>query len=238
MKKIFAYLLCFTVFLLISCRDESLNPVPVWESGVHALGVFADIPEGKQGTNDKANFADNGRNFPLTGQDNSKIDFRIRWVSLDNKLTVNKIEIYVDMTESYTDADGNPKTVSLSGGTGKLVKTITPAAANREWNAFSLTPVEIYNLYKDATVKYDKVKDVKVFENPARPRPAGNRLQGSQTNPTTKKVVANADAFKITWRLTTTDGLVFKTWEPGSICQDPTPVSQANSNCELEFIVK
>ncbi|MEZ4903121.1 MAG: hypothetical protein R2822_15860 [Spirosomataceae bacterium] len=230
MKKTLIYSLSLAVFLLVGCRDESLNPNKPWEPGVHGWGVFANIAEGTTGGTAKPNIAANAINFPLTNQDAAKIDFKIRWVSLDNKLTVNKIDIKVDMIESYTDADGNPKTASLGSG-GKIVKSISPAAGNREWSTFSITPAEIYNLYKDATVKYDKVKDVKVFENPARPRPAGARLAGAIKG-------ANADAFVVTWQLTTTDGLVFKTWNEDSICLDPTPVSQANANCRLNFTVK
>lgn len=216
--------------LLIGCRDESLNPNQAWEPGVHALGVFDGVAE-----TGKANFATNAKTFPLTGQDNSKIDFKIRWVTLDNILTVTKIVVKVDMIESYTDSDGNPKTVSLGSG-GRIVKTIEAPAANRQWNMFSITPAEIYTLYKDATVKYDKVNAVKVFENPARPRPAGARLQGPQV--VGGKTIANADAFVVTWELTTTDGSVFKVWNEESICLDPTPVSQANSNCRLNFSVR
>ena len=230
MKKTLIYSLSLAIFLLVGCRDESLNPNKPWEPGVHGWGVFADIAEGKLGSNDKANIAANAKTFPLTGQDGAKIDFKIRWVSLDNQLTVNKIVIKVDMIESYTDPDGNPKTVSLGSG-GKVVKTIDAPAGNRQWNTFSITPAEIYNLYKDATVKYDKVNAVKVFDNPARPRPAGARLQGAKTG-------AAADAFVVTWELTTSTGLVFKVWNEDSICLDPTPVSQANANCRLNFSVK
>ncbi|WP_428668208.1 hypothetical protein [Runella sp.] len=225
MKKILVYSLSLAIFLLVGCRDESLNPNKPYEPGVHGWGVFDGVAEAG-----KANIAANAKTFPLTGQDAAKIDFKIRWVSLDNKLTVSKIVIKVDMIESYTDPDGNPKTISLGSG-GKVVKTIDAPAANRQWNSFSITPAEIYNLYKDATVKYDKVNAVKVFENPARPRPAGARLQGAKTG-------ASADSFLVTWELTTSTGLVFKTWNEDSICLDPTPVSQANANCRLSFIVK
>jgi hypothetical protein len=211
------------VFLLVGCRDESLNPNQPWEPGVHGWGVFDGVAEAG-----KANIADNSKTFPLTAQDKASIPFKIRWVSLDNKLTVNKIDIKVEMIESYTDSDGNPKTASLGS---KVVKTITPAAGNRQWNPFTVTPAEVYNLFKDATVKYDKKTDVKVFANPARPRPANAWLAGAIKG-------ANADVFKITWVLYTTDGLVFSTWNADSICLDPTPVSQANANCSLTFTVK
>lgn len=230
MKKTLIYSLSLAIFLLVGCRDESLNPNKPWEPGVHGWGVFDGVAEAG-----KANIAANAKTFPLTGQDGAKIDFKIRWVSLDNQLTVNKIAIKVDMIESYTDPDGNPKTVSLGSG-GKVVKTIDAPAGNRQWNTFSITPAEIYNLYKDATVKYDKVNAVKVFDNPARPRPAGARLQGPLV--VGGKTLANADAFIVTWELTTSTGLVFKVWNEDSICLDPTPVSQANANCRLNFSVK
>lgn len=230
MKQLFLVTLSVVLTLLVGCRDESLNPNKPWEPGVHALGVFDGVAETA-----KANFAANARNFPLTGQDNAKIDFKIRWVSLDNLLKVSKIVIKVDMIESYTDPDGNPKTISLGSG-GRVVKTIDSPAGNRQWNTFSLSPADIYNLYKDATVKYDKVNAVKVFDNPTRPRPAGARLQGPLV--VGGKTLASADAFVVTWELTTTDGLVFKVWNEDSICLDPTPVSQANSNCRLNFTVR
>lgn len=235
MKQHLLLSLSAAVMLLVGCRDESLNPNKAFEPGVHGLTVFADIAEGKVGSSDKANFAANAKNFPLTGQDNSKIDLKIRWVSLDNLLSVTKIVVKVDMIESYTDPDGNPKTVSLGSG-GRVVKTIDAPAANRQWNMFSITPGDIYTLYKDATVKYDKTNAVKVFENPTRPRPAGARLQGPLV--VAGKTIANADAFVVTWELTTSDGLVFKVWNEESICLDPTPVSQANSNCRVNFTVK
>ncbi len=221
MKKLVTYALSFSLLVLLGCRDESLNPLPGWDPGVHAFGVFDGVAE-----SGKANIVSYAKNFPKTGQDQSSaaIPFKIRWVSLDNKLTVNKIEIYVDMIENYTDADGNPKSVSLGNG-GKLVKTISPSAANREWNSFSLAPVDIYNLYKDATVKYDKVNAVSVFNKPANARPTGKWFNGTEY-------------FVMVWRLYTTDGQVFKTWNPDSICGDPTPVSQANANCSLTWDVK
>ncbi len=230
MKQLLKYAVPAVITLLVGCRDESLNPNKPWESGVHALGVFDGVAETA-----KANFATNARTFPLTGQDAAKIDFKIRWVTLDNKLTVSKIVVKVDMIESYTDPDGNPKVASLGGG-GKVVKTIDSPAPNRQWNNFSITPADVYNLYKDVTVKYDKVNAVKVFENPARPRPAGARLRGPLV--VAGKTISSADAFLVTWELTTTDGLVYKVWNEDSVCLDPTPVSQANSNCRLNFIVR
>ena len=232
MKKTLIYTLTAGFFALIGCRDESLNPVPTFEPGVHGYAVF----DGFDATAEtkKSNIANNAKTFSVADQDKAKLDFKIRWVSLDNKLTVNKVEVYLDMIESYNDPDGNPKTVSLGNG-GTLIKTISPSAANRQWSTFSITPLDIYTLYKDATVKYDKVNAVKVFENPDRVRTTGKWLL-----PVGKVKGANvlADAFVITWRLYTTDGLIFKTWEPSSICADPTLYSDASANCSLVTSVK
>lgn len=222
MKKIITYCFAAGLVALLGCRDESLNPVPVWESAVHGFGVFADVTEPAANSSARPHIANFARNFPLTSQTATaaNVNFKLRWVSLDNKLTVNKMEVYLDMVEAYTDPDGNPKTISLGNG-GRLLKTLT-AAGNREWTTFSVTPQEVFNMYKDAVVKYDRVKDVKVFENPATPRPTGAWFKST-------------DRLVLTWRLTTTDGLVYKTWSPDGICADPTPYSQAAANCTLVF---
>lgn len=227
MKKLITYALSFGLVAVLGCRDESLNPVPVFDPGVHAYAAFADIAEPKDGTGGTpANSADYAKNFSTTGQDqaSAKMNLKIRWVSLDNKLAVNKVEVYVDMLEYYDDPDGNAKTASLGNG-GKLLKTISPAAGNREYSTFSITPTEVYTLFKDATVKYDKVNAVKVFANPANPRPAGKWFNGSED-------------LVLTWKLYTSDGKVFTTWNPDSICGDLTPYSQAKANCKLVFDVK
>jgi hypothetical protein len=237
MKKIFNIVICISaLFIFNGCTDETLSPSPGWESGVHGFGVFDGVSEAS-----KANIKDDAKTFPVKGQDNAKMNFKIRWVSLDNKLTVNKIEIYVRMLENYNDPEGNPKTADLSGnGKGKLVSTLSTVAANRQWNTFSITPDQIYQLYKTATVKYDGKTAVSVFNNPARPRPVGERLRiaESTTYTASPKEVSDKDTFVVTWVLYTSEGLKFETFEPNSICGDPTPVSEANANCSLTTSVK
>lgn len=232
MKKILSLtFIASLLFAFSACRDESLNPLPTFLPGVHAFTVFDGVAEAN-----KANTVDNAKAFPKAVQNSAKIDFKTRWVSLDNKLTVNKIEIYVRMMESYNDPDGNPKVADLSGnGKGKLIATVAAPAANRQWNSFSITPQQIYDAYKTATVAYDKVNKVNVFSNPARPRPTNAWLRPAET--ATYGAVA-ADSFIVTWILYTSDGQVFNTWNPSSICADPTSLSQASANCQLVFNVK
>ena len=232
MKKILTYALSFGMVALLSCRDESLSPNPGWESGVHGFAIFADVPEPKEGSNTRPNTVANAANFPITNQDAAKMNFKLRWVSLDNVLTVKKIDVFIEMIESYNDVDGNPKTASLGQ---KLLTTFDPSAANRQWNTFAVTPADVYKLYSAATVKYDGKTAVPVFSNPDRPRPAGARLSGATK---VKGLSVAADRFVLTWKLTTTDGLVFNVWNPDSICGDPTQYNQASANCNLAWIVK
>ena len=217
---------------LLSCRDESLSPNPGWQSGVHAFGIFADVPEPATGASTRPNTVANVANFPVAGQDAAKMNFKLRWVSLDNVLTVKKMDVFVEMIESYNDVDGNPKSASLGK---KLLTTFDPSAANRQWNTFAITPADVYKLYSAATVKYNGTTAVPVFSNPDRPRPVGARLAGAGK---VKGLDVAADRFVVTWVLTTTDGLVFNVWNPDSICGDPTTYTQASANCNLSFIVK
>jgi len=222
-KKIFS--ICFALSLLLmfeACRDESLNPVPVFDSAVHGFCIFDGVAfDGKINNRPQKYESDYAKNFPKSNQDKGKLDLKIRWVSLDNKLTVNKIEIFVEMKEYYQDAEGNDKTVSLGQ---KLINTITTPTANRQWNSFSITPTQLYTAFKDASVKYDKTNDVKVFANPKNPRPTGKWFNGSED-------------FIVTWKLYTTDGKTFKSGGSSGICGDVTAVSEANSNCQLTFDV-
>lgn len=238
MKKVLS--LTFIVSLVLAfgaCRDESLNPVPAWEPGVHAYTVFDGILfNGNVLERPQPYEVENARNFPRAVQGSARINFKIRWVSIDKKLTVSKIDIYVKMLEAYNDPDGNPKVADLSGnGKGKLLTTISAPAENRVWNLFSITPDQVYNLYRTATVKYDNVNSVNVFNNPSRPRPVGARFR-----PRERAAYGDVDAdkFVITWVLTTTNGAVFNTWNFDGICNDQTAVSEANSNCELGFTVR
>jgi hypothetical protein len=218
MKKIFLSILSLgLMFSLNSCRDESLNPLPGWDPAVHGFGVFDGVSEVN-----KRNIVDYAKNFTATNQQSSNVPFKIRWVSLDNKLTVNKIELYVEMIEYYNDPDGNPKAAGLGQ---KLAKTIATPAGNRQWNSFTISASEVFNLFKDATVKYDKVKSVPVFNNPDNPRPTGRWFNGA------------TDDFVLSWWLYTADGKVFRTFNQDSICGDPTPVSEANANCQLIWSV-
>ena len=236
-KKIFSIGFALSLLLLFeACRDESLNPVPVFDPAVHGFCIFDGVAfDGKINNRPQKYESDYAKNFPTTGQDKAKLDFKIRWVSLDNKLTVNKIEIFVEMKEYYLDVERNEKTASFGQ---KLINTISTPTANRQWNSFNITPIQVYTAFKDVTVKYNKVNDVKVFANPANPRPTGQWFKTTYdpTDKTGKRILYSEDLI-VTWKLYTTDGKVFKSGGSSGICGDVTSVSEANSNCQLTFDV-
>jgi hypothetical protein len=225
-KKIHVLLLFLLLGTFGSCRNEDLNPVPDWEPGVHGYGVFAA----------KESRAGYTANFPVADQLNSKIDYKIRWVSLDNKLSVSKIELYVSFLESYLDADKNARTVSH--GT-ELLKTLD-ASGNRVWTDFSVSGAEVYELFKDAKFKYDGATETPVFANPLRTAGApflAKRQDPDPNVPAEKKLAVNADEFVLTWRLYTPDGGVFKSWSV-SVCEEISNAGEGNSNCELVWSVR
>lgn len=225
-KKIHVLLLFILLGAFGSCRNEDLDPLPAWEPGLHGYGVFATKESRDSYT----------ANFPATNQLNSKIDYKIRWVSLDNKLSVSKIELYVNFMESYLDGDKNERVVSH--GT-KLVKTLD-ASGNRVWTDFSVSAAEVFGLFKDAKFKYDGATETMVFANPLRTAEApflAKRQDPDPNVPAEKKLAVSADEFVLTWRLYTPDDKVFKSWSV-SICEEITSAGEGNSNCELVWSVR
>jgi len=195
--KIFSLTLGVILAVVTSCKDNSLQIVPDWESSVHGLGAFAE------GSAQNFVFADPSVSLDLT----------LRWVSIDNRATVEKMEVYAVFTESYTDPDGLPATADHGGDQGGVLLA-TYEGANVPDNAldiaFNLTQDIIYQLYKDNTFDYDKddlTAPTPVFNNPDKP-------DRSPTNP-----FVQGDAFQIRWEFTTTDGRLFSDWSP-SVCNE------------------
>lgn len=192
LKITFYTLLTALILPFSACKDEALNPVPDWESGIHGNGQFA---------------AGSAQNF-VFAQPDQDIDLEFQWISIDNLNTVTEIEFYILFNESYSDNDGNPRTARHGGTDGKLFKKFTGSEvkANREFVNFSVTQADIYNLYKDNTFNYgDGV--VNVFANPDKP----DRAPGSY--------FVAGDAFQIRWALRTADGRYFDSWSP-SVCSE------------------
>ncbi|MCU0325406.1 MAG: hypothetical protein MUF45_09165 [Spirosomaceae bacterium] len=133
----------FIVFVAFnSCRNTDLNPYKEPEPGVHGYGEI------------KNNTFVEGR------MSSSRVDFDFRWISLDKKINVNRVEFYVYFNEPFIDADGNAVTANHGGlepAGGKTAPELAYAGLfNLETKRFSITANQIYNLYAAATFKYDK----------------------------------------------------------------------------------
>ncbi len=193
LKLLFTAAFIASVATFWSCRDESLNPVPAWETAVHGFGELVDA------------------NFNSTDI-NKTVKFKHLWQSNDKQNTVSKIDFYVYWDEFYVDLNGNDRRARHGGfvfsDPGKLFKTVTSPKGNRESADYSITLNEILNLYKGTKFDYkDGRGEVEVLKNPGR----------TDATPFTAK-----DVFHIRWRLTTADGRTFEIWNP-DICEDVIP---------------
>jgi hypothetical protein len=220
-------------FMLWSCRDESLNPVPAWETGVHGyttLGFTPDVPyskviktktkDGKKDSTYIANLKADSDDSLNTKDLNKAARFYHNWQSNDKLNTVTKIDFYVYWDEFYVDINGNDRRARHGGfvfdDPGKLFKTVTSPKGNREAAEYTLTLNEILNLYKGTKFDYNDGKGiVEVLKNPGR----------TDAAPFTEK-----DVFHIRWKLTTADGRTFENWNP-DICEDVIP----GLNCQAHI---
>lgn len=192
-----------SIMLISACRDESLQVVPTWQSAVHG---YIEVTDGAQD------------NFFYKNTTPVGLDFM--WNSIDNKLSVVKIDFYVHFNEPYVDKDGNSKKAVHGGTKGKLVKTVSAPPGNRSVAQITISQDEIYQVYKDATFDYDgDGVGTPVFNNPAHPdRVADGRF-------------VEADEFRLTWQLFTDDGRVFTKWGPSVCTEFP------NANCQYDWVV-
>lgn len=201
--KIFSLMLAALIVSITSCKDDSIELVPEWESAVHGLGDFAE--------GSSASFVYN--------EPDVDVDMELQWISIDQKASVEKIEIFVLVDESYVDpADGNSKVAQHGGEEGRLYTTFEGSAVpgNREPITFSIDQAALYELYKDATFDYGN-GSVSVFNNPDKPE-----------RNTTNRFIPD-DAISIRWQFTTSDGRVFSKWGPSVCTEFP------GANCSIDF---
>ena len=184
MKNILAIAILALTFM--SCRKESLNPVAQGEPGVYGQGK---LTSGKF----------------LAGNDaGSKVDFQLKWIDVNRKLTMTKQELFVTYYRDYIDKNDNPATAEF--GT-KSFKTMD-CKGNNEASTFSLTANDVYTLFASATYDFGNGK-VAAF---GASRPAGKRFTGD-------------DYFQLTWAFTGSNNLVYKWWSVsvvnGEVYADP-----------------
>jgi hypothetical protein len=210
MKNIKSLILLFTLIMgsAISCKDDDIQLLPEWETGVHGNAV---LQEGSSNT------------FIL---DDEAVDLTVdlAWISIGNQLEVEKIEVFVLWNETYTDTDGNPAVAAHGGDEGRLFATFEGDAVpeNRSAVTFTVSQANLYTLYEDAAYDYDgdgAAPTISAFSNPDKPeRDADTRF-------------VPGDAFSIRWEFTTTDGRVFNKWGVSVCTEFP------DANCSIDFAV-
>lgn len=205
---IFSMVLCLSVLILIGCRKEELNPVPVWGNALQAWG--RDPVE-----NDFSGYL-----TPFKAADGTKsTTLRFQYNAVSPKIKCTKVELYVNYNEAYQDKDGLLATATHGGiwreKRGRLFKSYAGAdlKPNRENFDVIIKPSEIYNLFKDATFDYGDGKGkVSVFSKKSR---------------TPEKPFNTDDGFELMWVLYGDDGNVFDNWS-NSICNGEVIASPAN----------
>jgi hypothetical protein len=210
MNRIKLLVLALVMIAIAGCRDEDLNPIPVYETSVHGWGRIN---------------ADSVKNFVF--EDLTKgIDIQYQWNAIDGILGVNKIEFYAFFDEAYKDTDGNDRIARHAGrflnadGAGKLFKTLqgSEIPANRTDIRFRLSQADMYNIFKDAEFDYGKGK-VKVFANPDKP-----------TRDVAKRPFISGDNLEVSWIIYANDGRKFDFWSE-SICSEEFP----KSSCTVKW---
>ncbi len=249
-----------TIGLLLGCRDESKNPTLEPEFGAYAKGQFLDATNAEiptifgaysQTTVNGSIFWDKTNTNETTATTNVK--GQVTWNAGKDAVVINKIEIYVQLIESYADKNNNVITKSHGPAAtptvpeGKLWKTID-AGARLAPAAFAITPSDVYSLYKGTLFDYKGTGTaVDIFENNpfevttgggSNPSRKVNRFQPGgrvYTIPASvplKTVTLLADNISIKWRLLASDGRTFGSWH-NNVCTQLT-----DANCSILFTVK
>jgi len=239
--KRFKYLALLSIVftaVVISCKDESLDPYVVPEGAVHGYGQFVSPLDGTVSPDPTKNqfysqaAVDAIAFFDANNLATSSVNLKFQWIGIDAKRSVESVDLYLEFDEVHTDADRNPITVNHGGlaseenptiPNGKFWKTVT-TSGNRQTIDVVVTPNDVYTLYQNDTYDYDADGTAEpIFSDNstkfARDRSA-TRFYNTQTkNYGQGSVSLNADVFRVRWRLKTTDGLNFGTWG-NSICTE------------------
>ena len=251
--KILSWVAVLSLGMVLSCRDEALNPTLEPEFGAYAKGQFinqatnTEIPLIFDGYSQNAVnavvFWDKVNTNETTATTNVKV--QVTWNAGKETVVINKIEIYVQFIESYADKNANViirshgPASSPSVPEGKLWKTID-AGARLAPAAYTITPADLYNLYKGTTFDYKGTgTPVDIFEsNPGYPRKVsalntnGNRFLASRTDQSGTGKTLAADNISLKWRLLGSDGRAYGSWH-NNVCTQLT-----DANCSVLFVVK
>lgn len=206
-NKVYGLAFLATVGIAFSCKDDSIELIPKWESGVHAQARI---------TSSNTDFLYNNPAAP--------VNFDLQWISIDGQVKITKIDLFVLFNENYIDKDGNPSVARHGGAGGRLFKTIdgSNVPASRTYFSNSISQADLYTLYQDAMFDYDGTGPnpaISVFDNPAKPqRDASHRFMWD-------------DRMSIRWEFTAEDGRVFEKWGVSVCTEFP------DSDCSVDFTV-
>lgn len=187
-----------------SCKDDK-ELVPVWESAINGEGTITSA----------------AKDFKR-GEPSIPLEVDLKWISVDGKASVSKIEVFVLFKENYTDSEGNPAVADHGGKEGRLLTSFEGSAVppNRSPVSFPITQADVYNLYQNITYDYGDGKgEVSVFGDPVNPGRDGTNL------------FVPEDQLTVIWHFTSDDGRVFKAWSPSVCTEFP------GSNCSIDFSV-
>jgi hypothetical protein len=208
--KILKYTLFSLVYIAVvavgvAC-EKVVSPLPEFETGVVGFAKNVTSADLFNQTKDTAILALSSPATPA--------QFDFRWLSVDNKNTVTKIEFFVTFTEKYKDVLDNEKTANH--GT-KLLRTLDGAAvpANRIFIKPSFTIAEVNALFKDTQFDYGKG--------------GGKKNVFDQNGRTATAQFTKSDAITVTWNFITADGRKFTTWSV-ALCGEA-----AGSNCAMKY---
>jgi hypothetical protein len=222
MKKIFRLTASFMaagLAILMSCENPDLNPNVEFEGSASGFGTFI-VNGAAQKDPFNPSFSSTLRGGPDTRSVSPSVfattpqPAKLFWASFDNKVKVNKIELYVRFTEPYVDKDGNPAVANH----GTKLLTSMDAVSAYDDNKFVIDANKVYDLFKAATFKYDGSATVPVF-SAARKRTAAQPFVAG-------------DNLTISWRLYGDNGLVYKSWSP-SVCNE-----NLATNCTITLQVR
>ncbi len=225
-----------SIAAIYSCKDESLNPVPGWDSAPHGFGSIAT-------TDSTYSITVKGKTISLPVKDSSwvgkvkkawvdsfsstnptrSVRLKHYWQSLDKKTTVSEIKFFVYWDEAYTDKNNDARTARHAGfiydSPGKLLKTVSSPDGDYKTVIHNISTGDLYNLFKDAQFDYGKGAG------------KGNVIDG--TVRTAAKPFTPKDKFFVRWEFKLADGRLIDRWGSTNICAGEV----AGANCVTEFYV-
>jgi len=245
MKSINKIILTSAAFigLTIGCKDEALDPYIKPEGNANGFGQFVSLSTGNSLPSPSAFYDQSAVDAQVffDESDQSKgIDYKLQWMSIDNRVNIASIELYVEYNETYSDPDRNPLIANHGGESkgpsypaGKFWKSVTPTGARVPVD-ITITPADIYNLFKDNTFDYDDDgTEENIFSTAAAAitktdrTDAAKRFYSSRTvTLPAGNVALAADQFRIRWRLISDDGTGYGSWS-ASICQETVGINCA-----------